>query len=514
LRRIFLMVAEKKAKGSGKLITSNSNQKCRVGEKRYSFEIPPAPIPANTIKEIINTDIVVAGAGPAGLAAAVSAAEKGARVTVLEKYHKIGAPGGPGGAFINSALQQEKGIKVDKEDIIRKLSAISEGRADERFLRMWADKNTEVADWLVDMAEAAGIYVHTWGNSLMLRSTRQGEPVDMWKDELLLLNMLADEGRRKGVDIRCSTPAVRLIRPEKKGKVRGIIARNADGDYIRFNTSKAVILCTGDYSMDEEMLEKYCPWAGHTPKMMLETETGDGHKMGLWIGAAIEDAPHCPIVLFKSTNEIPVRFFRPLGEWEDQGNYLYVNKFGERFANESIPMEYLANIVLRQPNKTYWQVFDEKCITDHHRSDVEKCLKSGAVLKADTIEELGPRFGASGRVFKATVDRYNEMVRLGKDLDFGKDSRLMINSIDKPPFYVCESPPDLLGVMGGFKRNLRGQVLDANREAIPGLYAAGNIAGGFCGDSYPISVLHAICRSHALTFGRLTGQNAADCQAE
>jgi fumarate reductase flavoprotein subunit len=155
------------------------------------------------------------------------------------------------------------------------------------------------------------------------------------------------------------------------------------------------------------------------------------------------------------------------------------------------------------------RVFDAKSINDQNRADVEKCLQTGAVLKADTIEALAPRFGADPRVFRAAVDRYNELVKLGKDLDLGKKPEYMTLPVDQPPFYVCESPPDLLCVMGGLKRNAEGQVLDANMKVIPGLYAAGNITGGFWGDTYPMHFLGGISRSHALVFGYIAGQHAA-----
>ena len=189
--------------------------------------------------------------------------------------------------------------------------------------------------------------------------------------------------------------------------------------------------------------------------------------------------------------------------------YLYVNKLGERIVNEDLSDEFLANIVLRQPGKTYWQVFDAGSINDQNRADVEKCITTGAVLKADTIEALASKFGADPKVFKATINRYNELVKMGKDLDFGKKSEFMTMAIDKPPFYVCESPPDLLCAMGGFKRNVDGQVLDKDLKVIPGLYAAGNITGGFLGDTYPMGFFGGISRSHALVFGRIAGLHAA-----
>jgi fumarate reductase flavoprotein subunit len=526
---------------------------------KYSFEKPPAPIPANEIKEIVNVDIVVAGAGPAGLAAAGSAAEKGAKVVLLEKFHRIAAPGGSGAPFIDSKIQKERAKKggaekvgnmpagmpgmpppgapgapggapvgipgmhesgpvPTKDEIVKGLWEGSDCRGDLRLIKIWADKSGEVADWLIDMAKADGLFVsagrfsHMFMKSQTLQLHLNRTPVGTGDDdrggELVLLNMMANKARKHGVDIRCSTSAVQLIRPGNKGRITGLIAKKPDGSYVQFNASKAVILCTGDYGMDDEMLEKYCPWAIGLPKLMLDTVTGDGHKMGIWAGIPLEESPHCAVIHFNSTNEKPVIHFRPVGMM-NTGSYLYVNQLGERIIDENMSHEFKANIVLRQPGKTFWQVFDAKSVNDQNRADVEQCIKTGAVIKRDTIEALASSFGADPKVFRASVDRYNELVKLGKDPDFGKDSSCMNLSIDKSPFYVCDSPPDLLCVMGGFNRNADGQVLDENLHVIPGLYAAGNVTGNFWGDTYPMGFLGGISRSHALVFGRLAGLHAA-----
>ena len=181
-------------------------------ERKYSFETPPAPIPAKDIKEIINADIVVAGAGPAGLAAAVSAAEKGAKVVLLEKYHRMAAPGGPGAPFLGTRMQKEREGKPNitsgglpagmamhdsvpiptKEEIIQGLYKGSSGWADERMIRLWADKSGEVGDWLIDMANATGIFVsvgrfnHVFSKTPTVNSIwteRLWEPVPMMMTE-------------------------------------------------------------------------------------------------------------------------------------------------------------------------------------------------------------------------------------------------------------------------------------------------------------------------------------------
>jgi fumarate reductase flavoprotein subunit len=535
--------------------------------KTYSFETPPPPIPESEIVEIVETDIVVAGAGPAGLAAAASAAEKGARVVLIEKFHRIAAPGGPGAPFVGSKLQKEReagqesggmpappagfmppagmpmapppgmpgmgpdaaggmppmaamhsesGPTPTKEELVEGLLEASAFRADERLIKLWADNSGEAADWLIEMADEQDLAV-TCGRFSHLFSKPGCSPLHLSRTpigceenegELCLLNMMASHGAKNGLDIRTATTAVRLVRPGNRGRVLGLIAQKEDGTYVQFNAAKAVILCTGDYGMDDEMLEKYCSWALGLPKLMQETVTGDGHKMGLWAGAPIEDAPHCAMLHFNSTNEKPVIHYRPVGMM-NRAKFLYVNKRGERIVNEGQSDEFLANIVLRQPGKVFWQVFDSRWVTDQNREDVEKALASGAVLKADTIEGLAPHFGADPQVFKAAVDRYNELVKIGEDLDFGKKAEHMTIPVDQAPYYVCESPPNLLCAMGGFKRNGEGQVLDADLNVIPGLYAAGNNTGSFWGDTYPMGFLGGISRSHAVVFGRLAGIHAA-----
>jgi fumarate reductase flavoprotein subunit len=533
----------------------------------YHFETPPSPILESEIAEVVEADVVVAGAGPSGLAAAVSAAQTGAAVLLIEKFHQISAPGGPGAPFIDSRLQKvraargreapppnagmmppmpgglpplpgtmglgaqmpggpppagppvggsECGPVPTKEEMVDGLWKASCGRADERLIRLWADKSGEVADWLIDMADEQGIDVMVGRFSHMFCKPGcspfclNRTPVGCTQDEgeLCLLNMMAEKGRRLGVEIRTSTRAVRLIRPGTQSRVTGLIAGRTDGRYIQVNAKKAVILCTGDYGMDDEMLERFCPWVLGLPKLMLDTVSGDGHKMGVWVGAAMEEAPHCAVLHFNSTNEKPVVHFRPVGVM-NRPSFLYVNKRGERIVNEACSDEILANIVLRQPGKTFWQVFDARSVGDGNREDVEKCLETGAVLKADTIEALAQQFGADPLVFRTTVDRYSDLVRAGHDPDFGKKAEFLTTALDRPPFYVCESPPDLLCVMGGLIRNADGQVLDADYRVIPGLYAAGNIAGGFWGDTYPMGFLGGIARSHALVFGRLAGLHAA-----
>lgn len=486
---------------------------------KYAFEVPPAPIPASDIKETITTDVVVVGAGTAGMTAALSAAEAGANVIAIEKGSTYIAHGG-WNAAVNSRLQKEMGLEIDRDEIIAHIMTMGAYRADQRLVTLWADKSAEIMNWLLDMAEAAGIEV-------VLDPTVKPWYFDNYPSphfflpglQATLLSMLESNALEKGVDIRYETPAARLLR-EGKGRVTGVIAQTAEGDYVQFNANKAVVLCTGGYSNNREMLEAYCDWraleclgSAYQPPL----ETGDGHKMGLWIGAAMDDLPHCPMHFDSPVSGGFIGIARQ--------PWLYVNLNGERFMNEDLPWDYECNQVLRQPGHTRWVVWDDKYEQEWPKMKSQCCknlgpplnmydpnqvpdeVEKGNILKVDTIEELGQKMEVPVETFKATVERYTELARNGKDVDYGKHPD-RLTTLEKPPFYAMHMGVVMLVTLNGFKINTKMQVLDTERNVIPGLYAAGNVSGGFFEIEYPTTI-PGCSHSRAWTFGYLAGKNAA-----
>jgi len=483
------------------------------------------PIPSKNIKERITADVVVVGAGISGLTAALSAAEAGAKTLLLEKGPTFSVRG-LHNAAIASRLQKEAGLKTDRDQVISTIMEFGTYRSDQKIVKLWADNCDKVMDWLLDMAEAARIKVvldpttKPWyfPNYPLIH-------VFMPKFQETLAEMLQSNGQRLGVDFHFKTPAVRLLR-EGKGRVTGVITQTSEGDYTRFDASKAVVLCTGDYGNDRQMVEKYCDWrvfsrlkCAYEPVYEPSLNTGDGHKMGLWIGAAIDDPPHSAM-------------FFDFAAWNRRGLFnlarqpwLYVNSNGERFMNEDLPWGYECAQILQQPDDVAWSVWDAK-----HDQEVPKmgsqCCKNmgpptylwdpkqldeavgkGHVLTASAIEELAQKMKVPPVPFMSTVARYSELARQGKDLDFGKyPDRL--TTIEKPPFYACQMEARYMVILSGLKINTKLQVLDTERNVIPGLYAAGNVSGSFFGNVYPTTV-PGLTHSRAWTFGRLAGLNAA-----
>ncbi len=483
-------------------------RKDRVSDRQYSFEIPPAPIPAADIKEKIDAEVVVVGAGIAGLSAALSAAESGARTVLIEKMSGVQARGHDN-AFIGSRLQKKLGIEIDKEEVIMNLVKYGGNRPDQRLIRMWAEGCGETADWLLDMTDAAGVdviickYPPPPGFDNASEYYPEYSATHQVSSERLIAKCLLDNALNKGVKAYFRTRAKQLLR-KARGRVIGVIAQNAAGEYLQFSAEKAVVLCTGDYSNNAEMMAKYCPQTAYLPSM-IPTSTGEGHMMAMWIGAVMEPGPHAPMM------------HGPAGPLLSSA-FLQVNLLGERFQNEDVPIQSNANALERQPGKTAWQVFDSKypeeiplhgiglgkilVATDQVRQDVARIS-----VTADSVEELAIKMLLPVEKFKATIKRYNELSRLGKDLDFGKRPD-RLSPVDKPPFYAGKAGYSLLAVMGGLNINTKLQPLDKDWQAIPGLYLAGNTMGNrFAGD-YP-TMCPGLSHGMALHFGRIAGLNAA-----
>jgi fumarate reductase flavoprotein subunit len=484
------------------------------------FEACPPPIHPRAFTEVSAADVIVIGAGIAGLAAAVSAAEAGARTVLLEKgptYHQRGGHN----AAIVSRLQKKAGIEIDRNQLITTIMEHGGYRCDQRVVAAWADNCSQVMDWLLDMAAAAKIEV------VLDPATKPWyfpnyPTIHIFMPDMqeTLARMLLDRAVGLGVEICYETPAVRLLR-DGDSRVDGVIAQTNNGGYAKYAVNRGVVLCTGDYGNDRRMVQKYCWDAASTLRCHYDppVNTGDGHKMGMWIGAAIDDPPHC-MMLFD------------WAVWSEEGLFslarqpwLYVNLDGERFMNEDLPYNYACSQILQQPGRVWWSVWDDKYDQEWPKMRSQCCknmgpplnwwsqewldsaLKKGNVLAARTLEELAQKMEVPIKSFEASTARYNQLAREGFDPDFGKHPD-RLTTLEKPPFYACKMEVRYMVTLGGLKINARTQVLDKEKKVIPGLYAAGNVSGSFFGHHYPTTV-PGLTHSRAWTFGRLAGLNAA-----
>jgi fumarate reductase flavoprotein subunit len=482
-------------------------RKDRIPDRTFNYEKPPDPIPSDDIKKNINAEVVVVGAGIAGLSAAISAAEAGATTILLEKTATVQARGHDN-AFIGSRLQEKLGIKIDKDEIILNLMKYGANKPDQRLIRMWAEGSGKTADWLMDMTDAAGleVIINHYPPPPAFNNAKEYYPqysvTHHYHNERPVAKCLLDNALKKGVVTCFKTPAKQLLR-KRNGRITGVIAQNADGEYLQFNASKAVILCTGDYSNNAEMMAQYCPQSSYL-EPMIHTSTGDGHMMAMWIGAVMEPGPHIPMI------------HGPAGPLLSSA-FLQVNLMGERFQNEDVPIQSNVNAVERQPGKVAWQVFDSKYPEElpYHGIGLGKIIiatekirqkVAKAAIMADSIEELAVKMKMPVEAFKATVKRYNKLARMGRDLDFGKRPD-RLSPIDRPPYYSGKSGYDLLAVLGGLIINWKLQPLDKDWKVIPGIYLAGNTMGSRFAVDYP-TMCPGLSHGMAIHFGRIAGMNA------
>ena len=508
-----------------------------------SFLKAPAPIKDSDIKETVEADVVIVGAGIAGLCAAISAAQEGAKVIMIEKTQSVNFRSYDYGA-INAKVQKEVGIEINPLDVTREIMKFASYKADQQVVQQFVDNSGKVNDWLLDLALKVGCtikHIHTKEELVAPVSTLPTFPTLTFVLEppeeaiskiqqgiyggratIAMAYTLLTNAEKAGVTIRYKTPAEQLVRQDNKGRVTGVIGKTEDGKYIKFNAKKGVILCAGDYGHDEEMLKYYVPTSDSITKISYpgKYNTGDGQKMGMWIGAAIDEGPHCAMYFDKAFAADP----KVNPDSLVRQPWLGVNLKGKRYGNEDLPFSYLSNQVRQQAGKSKWNIWDSKwpeegpkfrqtackemlTIEHHNPKVIEEYIAKGLVKKADTIEQLAELTKLPVETLKKTIDRYNELAKKGVDEDFGKPS-LFMTTIEKPPFYAANIGTSMLVTLGGLQINDKMQVLDTEQEVVPGLYAAGNNSGSFFGADYP-NFVPGNSHGRAYTFGYLSGKNVS-----
>jgi succinate dehydrogenase/fumarate reductase flavoprotein subunit len=496
------------------------------------WETPPDPIPDSSIVETIDAEVVVVGAGFAGCTAACSAAEAGAQVVVIEKGPTwVGRGGGIG--VVNSRMMRDAGIELDKEEIAREWIEMCGNRAKESLVWLFMNESGPAMDWWLDKADAAGIQGFLWGGNYKGPNYTEYPAYHMFFGPMAqagrdpgseLANLMYEESVKLGVTYYFMSPGEQLVKDGDR--VVGVIANTQDG-YKRFNGSKGVILATGDIGGNPEMCAAYAPLAlranesDYTP---IGVNTGDGHKMGLWAGGALQDTP------------FPTMIHPQAFSWFSPGCYPYINVRGERYMNEDSWVQGKSLGCMQQPDAPWaYSVLDsnwpenlEKSVeagggmfwdsfrpygsefsADSFRDQVASYIEQGDWgWSADTLEELAEKINVPVETFVASINRYNELVEGGKDLDYGKRPELLF-PVTEAPFIALKFGPALLTVVGGLDVDTKLRVLDADQNPVPGLYAVGNVSGSAYGVDYPIQI-PGNSHGRALTWGYLAGKNIVE----
>lgn len=475
------------------------------------------PVPITDIAETVDADVVVVGAGIGGVCSVLKAAQEGVKTVCLQKSPYVLTHGGNFGA-INDRFQKEAGNpEIDPMDILQHHLKYNNYRPQFDFAKVIFAESAETLEWIADSTDTTWTpskpgekNMMDWDNTTFVtgHSNSAGKAID-------LANVIAEKAQELGAEFYFSCPGVDLVTDEN-GRVTGVIGQSADGDYIQFNASKGVILATGDYGSNYEMCAEMCPWVVGTHNYYQPNDnTGDGHKMGVWLGAKMETLPHTKMAHIHNSidgtnlTDSPVK----------SDPFLWVNQDGKRFANEHMEYAMVCNTVREQPGDVFFVVHDAN-FSDQRQAflnprgpvkdeAVEAAIDLGYTVKADTLEECAEAFGIPAETLVETVARYNELVAAGADEDFGKPAEDM-KPIEVAPFYVTRTYTPMDVTMGGLMCNEKMQVLHEDGGIIEGLYAIGNTQGGFYGGiDYDLEV-DAFSLGRAVTTGRLAAKYACE----
>lgn len=500
-----------------------------------------------------DTDILVVGCGTGGMFAVAAAAEAGGKVIGIDRF-PVGTGVREDLGAIDSRYQKKWGTKIDKFDFITMATQYAGGHIQQDLVRLWCEQSAEAIDWLGDRLEERGIelwheagdkddhtrYEHfATGHSPRLPRGKDG------KFTVTLSQVIADYALKKGARFDYSTKMVKLEK-NKEGRVTGCIAQNSEGQYVRYNAKKGVIVATGGYAKNIKMMEALQPWnlrvVGRTGAM--PGAHGDGIRACLWVGAKMDET-HSALKFDRCAvrpNQMPGVETMNSGDsgffWMGSQPWLKVNADGKRFMNESGTYENILHADEYQKGHSHYTLFDSNWVKYAEQFKMHGCsrmfpfangadpnipwqvveskmlpglIEKGFVVKADTIEEFAQKLQLPVETLKATIARNNELYKKGEDVDYGKEAH-RLSPIDKAPFYGAKNTGWLLCTLDGIQINTDMNAIDTEGNPIPGLYVVGNDSGSYFANEYPNLATGMAC-GRTVTFGRIVGRNLAKAKA-
>jgi fumarate reductase flavoprotein subunit len=510
-----------------------------------SFFTDPYKYSESDAVQVVSSEVVIVGAGNAGCSAACSCVENGSEVVVIEAQNVIHGQGGGIGMANTKFVEQlvAEGKLAHDTDVVEHQNIWIQrcgSRVNEALVSMWFNNSPEAGNWLIDKCAEFGIVPVSFRAYAPEAIIPESYDYHMFMNtgdhvfndkcgyfaatNVLFEDSMNAEKYEHPATYFFNTKAQELL--VEDGKVTGVFAQR-NGELWLFKGTKGVVLATGGIHEDKEMTDYYCDEninrvqrCEHGP---VGFSTGDGHKMGLWAGAKMQDGPF-PLMLHPQANAM------------FHGCFPFVNQEGVRFMNEGTWVQGKSMNVMHQTGNIAYSIFDsnygkynrmslengagggmfwdtmaagigQKFTDDDLTSTVESDIANGNCFKADTIEELAGMIGVDAATLTASIDRYNEQVAAGADMDFHKPADFLY-PVKKGPFYAAKVGVALLAVVGGLSVNTDLQVLNEEKQPIEGLYATGNASGDLYAIDYPINMA-GNSNGRCLIWGYLLGKTMA-----
>ena len=484
-------------------------------------------------------DVVILGFGNAGANAAIEAADAGASAIILEKM-----PVGGGNVAVSAGGYVVPTSVKDYYTYQKTLYELSQSEWDEEILRVFCEESAKLPEYFQKIAPEAkaGVYGHAGyqqlpGADSVDKVSLRGVPGAKGGDRLF--GVLARAVEARNVPVLYNTPATRMI--EIEGEAAGVEARQ-DGKTIRVKAKKAVIIATGGFQCNPDLMKKYIFGAGMS-YLGSPGHTGDGLLMaqsmgaGLWHMNAVSAPLGVQVPGVKAGIALVTR--QPAFIWVDQDGRRFVNEKKLDYHCSWMAVNNFDAIRHRYPRIPCWMIMDETYIkagpiTSQGASgyavnregykwsrDNSKEIESGVILKADTLSELAKKIGMEDpKVLEATVEHWNkDLKEVGYDTEFGRtltadpkqkaifigrDVKAWSAPIEKGPFYAMKLVPVLYHTMGGPRHSVKAECLDPYGKPIPRLFIAGEAAS-----IWGLTYQGACANSDAIIFGRIAGREAA-----
>ena len=546
------------AKGGAPIVQSNVEQVLATEGTFVATDIIPEDVNASAVvmgeirdfAQEIDCDIVVCGAGAAGVVAAVKAVEEGKKVVVLQKEPIADSQGNCASAIVKSG-STPGGLASWKNMCI----ATNAWRSDPRLIDAYIENSEEAMRFLCekggvegklgDKNEKTGVEVYQSSDTVFTGVRVDGtQSWDFGDDKVeifapwfgpkpnnfgtLVSGILNDAVEKYGdqIDVHFSTPVVQLI--QKDGAVVGCVGKDASGAFVKVN-AKAVILATGAYENNPTMVRRFCPDTEAFDKKVYH-RTGDGNILAVLAGGVMEPVAHSTVM----------HDFDAGLMWDNP--YLFLNMEGKRFTHETVEMAYISKQLRWQPSFKgenmdhehqetgfkgwYCQIYDNDYMNYVDMPmlvppvAMKKYMKEGPAedhvgvfphlidtFSADTLEELVEKLGLPKEEALASIEHYNELCDQGYDPDFGKNPKFL-NKIQTAPFWGIRRHIRCSSITAGVLTDANSMVVREDGTPVQGLYAVGNLGGQFFGGcDYPF-FSPGLSLGHAVTFGYIAAKHA------
>lgn len=493
----------------------------------------------------VDADVVVVGAGGAGMTAAITAAAEGKSVVILESQSMVGGNSvrATGGMNAGKTVYQdenefgesagvEKTLKTaaekyaDNETITALAKTVSEqwaayqanptgyfdsvelmeldtmiggkGINDPELVETLCANSADAIDWL----DEHGITLHnvsSFGGASVKRIHRpvnaEGKTVSVGS---YMIPLLQENCEKAGVKMMLDTTATEIL-TDANGAAVGVKATGASGETVTVN-AKAVVLATGGFGANLDMVVKYKPELKGFMTTNAPGIQGQGIEMAQAIGAATVDMDQIQIHPTVEANTAAL-----ITEGLRGDGAILINEEGQRFIDEVGTRDVVSAAEIAQTGSYSWLVVDQ-AMADAS-SVIQGYIKKGYTVTGETYEELGKAMGVDAAAFAETMEKWNGCVEAKNDPDFGRTS--FANPLNTAPYYAVKVTAGVHHTMGGLKINANTEVLNEKGEVIPGLFAAGEVTGGVHGANR----LGGNAVADFTVFGRIAGAAASDYAA-